>query len=86
MFKVGDLVRLNPSIKKRPSYFHAGGMMDWLLTGQHFRIAWFDKVKDEYVVVEREGPSRLGTPNIWHVKKSDVVLAYPDNRRVAGYV
>ena len=84
MFKVGDLVRLNPSIKKRPSYFHDGGLMDWLLTGQEFRIAWFDKLKEDYVVVERQGPSRLGTNNIWHVRASDVVMAIPDNRKVVA--
>ena len=86
MFKVGDLVRLNPRIKTRPHYFHSGGMMDWMLTGQEFQIAWFDKITEDYVVVERKGPSSLGTPNIWHIKKSDVVLAIPDNRRVKDYV
>lgn len=77
-YKLGQMVRLRPSITRRPDYFNQGGHMDWMLTGAAFQIHDFDTEGRTPYVVMKKGH------DYWHVLVDDIVPLVIDNRRIAN--
>lgn len=77
-YSIGQMVRLRPSITKRPDYFNQSGHMDWMLNGAAFQIDSFDtEGRRRYIVVQ-------DAKNYWHVLIEDIVPLMIDNRRIAN--
>lgn len=79
-FKVGDSVRLNARIGKRPYYFNGDGLMDYLFKERPtFKIHHFTGTRlgtEIYMACVKDGSRG------WYIRTEDLVHIEIDNRRI----
>lgn len=85
-YRVGQRVRLKPSVRTRPSYFNCEGNMDYFLSGEVFVIEAFNlhprDDKRDYVLVQDKNNSAVQYQ--WCIRIDDIMSAAFDNREVAN--